>query len=58
VVAAELARAALVVLPVAGVRFEREIGMVNRVDAGLSPAATVFLEMVEARFRRGNQRGR
>jgi DNA-binding transcriptional LysR family regulator len=59
VVAAELERGALKTVPVAGVRFEREIGMVHRVDEALSPAAGVFLEMVEARFRDiGPQKGR
>ncbi|HEX5133740.1 MAG TPA: LysR family transcriptional regulator [Candidatus Krumholzibacteria bacterium] len=58
VVAAELERKALKVVPVEGVHFEREIGLVHREDAALSPAAAVFLAMVEARFQRGHQKGR
>jgi DNA-binding transcriptional LysR family regulator len=59
VVAAELERGALKTVHVPGVRFEREIGMVHREDEALSPAAGVFLEMVEARFRDiGPQKGR
>jgi DNA-binding transcriptional LysR family regulator len=58
VVAAELERGALVTVPIPGVRFEREIGMVHREDAVLSPAAAVFLKMVEERFRHGAQKGR
>ncbi len=57
-VAADVARKALKVVPVAGVRFEREIGMIHREDAVLSPAARVFLDMVEKRFGRSHQRGR
>ena len=59
VVASELERGALKTVSVPGVRFEREIGMVYREDATLSPAAAVFLDMVEARFRAmGPQKGR
>jgi DNA-binding transcriptional LysR family regulator len=59
VVASELERGALKTVSVPGVRFEREIGMVYREDAALSPAAAVFLDMVEARFRAtGPQKGR
>ncbi len=56
VVAAELERGILKVVPVPGVRFEREIGMVYREDGVLSQAASVFLEMVETRFRRSVKR--
>lgn len=58
VVEAELARGALQAVAVAGVRFEREIGMVHRADDALSPAARAFLEMVETRFRGAPQKGR
>lgn len=59
VVEREIALGVLRVLTIPGVRFEREIGMVYREDAALSPAAGVFLEMVEARFRApGPQKGR
>lgn len=51
VVAAEVRRKALKVIAIAGVRFEREIGMVHRGQDALSPAARAFLEMVEKRFR-------
>jgi len=51
VVAAELAQQTLKVVPLAGVRFEREIGMVFREEEALSPAARAFLDMVEAHFR-------
>ena len=50
VVAAEIRRRALKVLPLGGVRFEREIGIVHRGADSLSPAARVFLEMVEKKF--------
>lgn len=50
VVASELERGMLKIVAIPGVRFEREIGMVYREAAALSPAAAVFLEMVEARF--------
>ena len=59
VVASELERGTLKIVAMPGVRFEREIGMVYREDAALSPAASVFLEMVETRFRTGGrQKGR
>lgn len=57
VVAAELGRKALKAIALAGVRFEREIGMVFRDDDALSPAARVFRDMIERRFRR-DQKGR
>jgi LysR family transcriptional regulator, low CO2-responsive transcriptional regulator len=50
VVAAEIRRKALKVIPLAGVRFEREIGIVHRGVESLSPAARVFLQMVEKKF--------
>jgi DNA-binding transcriptional LysR family regulator len=56
VVAAEIRRKVLKVIPIAGVRFEREIGMVHRGEGTLSPAARVFLQMVEARFPTGRAR--
>jgi len=49
VVAGDLGRRSLKVIALGRVRFEREIGMVCRDRASLSPAARVFLEMVEAR---------
>jgi DNA-binding transcriptional LysR family regulator len=52
VVAAEIRRKALKVIAISGVGFEREIGIVHRGAESLSPAARVFLEMVEKRFRR------
>jgi DNA-binding transcriptional LysR family regulator len=59
VVATELKQGTLKLVTIPGVRFEREIGMVYRVDAALSPAARVFLEMVEGHFRAsGRQKGR
>ena len=60
VVAAEIRRKALKVIPLSGVRFEREIGIVHRGVDSLSPAARVFLEMVEKKFgpvRRAERRG-
>jgi DNA-binding transcriptional LysR family regulator len=57
VVAAELGRKTLKAVALPGVRFEREIGMVARADEVLSPAARVFRDMVDARFRR-RQKGR
>ncbi|HEX6791831.1 MAG TPA: LysR substrate-binding domain-containing protein [Candidatus Krumholzibacteria bacterium] len=50
VVAGEIRRGALKVIPLPGVRFEREIGMVHRGSESLSPAARTFLDMVERRF--------
>ena len=50
VVAAEIGRKALKVITLAAVRFEREIGIVHRGEESLSPAARVFLQMVEKRF--------
>jgi DNA-binding transcriptional LysR family regulator len=50
VAAAEIRRKALKVINPGGVRFEREIGVVHRGIDSLSPAARVFLEMVERRF--------
>jgi DNA-binding transcriptional LysR family regulator len=50
VAAAEIRRKALKVITPAGVRFEREIGVVHRGVDSLSPAARVFLQMVERRF--------
>lgn len=59
VVAAELGRHVLKAIALPGVRFEREIGMVFRSDDGLSPAARVFREMIDRRFRRRrDQKGR
>jgi DNA-binding transcriptional LysR family regulator len=59
VVAAELGRKVLKTIAVTGVRFEREIGMVFRGDDTLSPAARVFQEMIDQRFRRRrDQKGR
>jgi DNA-binding transcriptional LysR family regulator len=59
VVSAEIGRRALKVIAVPKARFEREIGLVYREAESLSPAARVFLEMVERRFlRRSRQRGR
>jgi DNA-binding transcriptional LysR family regulator len=57
VVATELGRKVLKAIPVAGVRFQREIGMVFRADDTLSPAARVFRDMIDQRFRR-DQRSR
>jgi DNA-binding transcriptional LysR family regulator len=50
VVAAEIGRKALKVLTLDGVRFEREIGIAHRGIDSLSPAARVFLQMVEKKF--------
>jgi DNA-binding transcriptional LysR family regulator len=58
VVAPELGRKTLKAIVVPGVRFEREIGMVYRDDGTLSPAARVFRDMVEKRYRRDHQKGR
>jgi len=52
VAAAEIRRNGLKVVSLAGVRFEREIGVVHRGVDSLSPAARVFLEMVEKKFGR------
>jgi len=52
VVADEVEQGTLVELA-AGLRIERSIGMVHRGVDTLSPAARVFLEMVESRFKRG-----
>jgi hypothetical protein len=49
-VAAEIRRKALKVIAIPGVRFEREIGIVHRGVETLSPAARVFVEMVEKKF--------
>jgi DNA-binding transcriptional LysR family regulator len=51
VVAGDLGRRSLKVIPLGRVRFEREIGMVLRDRDSLSPPARAFLEMVEARTR-------
>jgi DNA-binding transcriptional LysR family regulator len=59
VVASELGRKTLKAIALAGIRFEREIGMVYRADDVLSPAARVFREMIDQRFRpRRDQKGR
>ncbi len=58
VVAAELGRKVLKAIALPGIRFEREIGMVFRDDDALSPAARVFRDMIEHRFRRDDQKGR
>ncbi len=59
VVAPELGRKTLKAIALAGIRFEREIGMVFRADDTLSPAARVFRDMIEQRFRkRPDQKGR
>jgi DNA-binding transcriptional LysR family regulator len=53
IVAGDLGRRSLKVIPLGRVRFEREIGMVCRDRSSLSPPARAFLEMVEARTREG-----
>jgi DNA-binding transcriptional LysR family regulator len=59
VVSAEIGRKVLRVIALAGVHFEREIGLVYRDVETLSPAARAFLAMVERRFLRGSrQKGR
>ena len=58
VVAAELGRKVLKAIALPGIRFEREIGMVFRDDDALSPAARVFRDMIEQRFRRDDQKSR
>jgi DNA-binding transcriptional LysR family regulator len=59
VVAAEIGRRVLRVVPVSDVRFEREIGLVHRGEDTLSPAGRVFVDMVERRFlREPRQKGR
>ena len=55
VVAGEIRRKTLKVIPLAGVHFEREIGMVYRATESLSPAARAFLDMVERRFGPGKK---
>jgi DNA-binding transcriptional LysR family regulator len=50
VVTAEIRRKALKLIALDGVRFEREIGIVHRGLDSLSPAARVFLQMVEKKF--------
>jgi DNA-binding transcriptional LysR family regulator len=50
IVSAEVRRGVLKVIPLGKVRFYREIGMVFRDQASLSPPARVFLEMVKKRF--------
>jgi DNA-binding transcriptional LysR family regulator len=50
VVAGEIRRGVLRVVALAGLRFEREIGVVHRGAESLSPAARTFLDMVEKRF--------
>lgn len=55
VAAAEIRRKALKVIVPADVRFEREIGVVHRGMESLSPAARVFLQMVEKRFGRSRR---
>ena len=49
VVAGEIRRGALKVIALPGLRFEREIGVVHRGVESLSPAARMFLAMVEKR---------
>jgi DNA-binding transcriptional LysR family regulator len=56
VVAAEIRRKALKVIAAPGARFEREIGIVHRGADSLSPAARVFLGMVEQRAGRVSKR--
>lgn len=51
-VAGEIERGALREISIAGTVFEREIGIVHRADGGLSPAARVFVDLVERRFPR------
>ena len=59
VVAAEVGRQVLKVIALKNVRFERELGLVYRDRDSLSPAARVFLDMVERRFLPGpRQKGR
>lgn len=58
VVAAEIRRKALKVVAIAGVSFEREIGIVHRGVESLSPAARVFLQMVEKKFVTGKRQRR
>lgn len=55
VAAAEIRRKALKVIVPAELRFEREIGVVHRGMESLSPAARVFLQMVEKRFGRSRR---
>jgi DNA-binding transcriptional LysR family regulator len=50
VVAAEVRRGTLGLIPLGAVRFQRTIGMVMREGASLSPPARVFLDMVRAKF--------
>lgn len=52
VVAAEVRRGVLKVIPVRGVRFQRGIGMVTKRGVSLAPPARAFLEMVKKRFPR------
>jgi DNA-binding transcriptional LysR family regulator len=58
VVAQEVRRRALAVIRLAGVTFEREIGMVHPGAETLSPAALAFLRTVERRIQRRAQKGR
>ncbi len=59
VVAADIERGRLRAVSIPDASFEREIGIVHRGAGGLSPAARVFLEMVEERFPLGPpQKGR
>ena len=52
VVAGEIRRGALKALALPGLRFEREIGVVHRGAESLSPAARMFLDMVEQRVKK------
>jgi DNA-binding transcriptional LysR family regulator len=58
VVSAELRAGSLVEIPTGRLRFARDIAMVYRDRDALSPAARVFLEMVEARLARVARRGK
>ncbi len=55
VLAAEIRRKALKVIAMPGVSFEREIGIAHRGIESLSPAARVFLQMVEKKFVTGKR---
>ena len=56
VVAGEIRRKTLKVIALGDVRFRRDIGVVHRGADALSPAARVFLQMVEKRFGTGRMR--
>jgi DNA-binding transcriptional LysR family regulator len=58
VVSGEIGRRLLKVVALSRARFEREIGLVYRETDALSPAARVFLGMVERRFLPGARRTR